>query len=82
MSTITEDCQGRVQRVQTIVREKTGLELSAQEIAELHLLTLEPVVLARSIVYNLTGSALDLAEDGDDEREIQAAISAPSLRTS
>ena len=73
MSTITEKTRSRVQQVQAIVRGKTGLDLAEQEIIEMHLLSLEPDVLARAVVFSLTGNALDLAEDGDDEREVRTA---------
>jgi hypothetical protein len=82
MSSITEKSRGRVQRVQAIVREKTGLELAEQEVIDMHLLALEPAVLARTIVFSLTGNVLDLAEDGDDEREARTVSPPQTLRTS
>ncbi len=82
MNRITEKARGRVQRVQAIVREKTGLELAEQEVIDMHLLALEPTVLARTIVFSLTGNVLDLAEDGDDEREARTVSPSRTLRTS
>ncbi|NUQ66349.1 MAG: hypothetical protein HUU20_28130 [Pirellulales bacterium] len=77
MNTIAEKCQGPVQCVKAIVREKTGCELTDQEIIDLHLLALEPAVLARSIVFKLTGKDSELAEDGDDECEVHTPHQSP-----
>ena len=71
MSAAGERCRAHLQQVQAIVRKKTGLELGEQDIIDVHLLSLEPAVLAKTIVFSLTGNPLDLAEDGDDEREAQ-----------
>jgi hypothetical protein len=81
MSIMSEQSRARVQRVQAIVREKTGLELGEQDIMAVHLLSLEPTVLAKSIVFSLTGNALDLVEEGDDEREAQTLTEARNLVT-
>jgi hypothetical protein len=81
MSIMSEQSRARVQRVQAIVREKTGLELGEQDIMAVHLLSLEPAVLAKSIVFSLTGNALDLVEEGDDEREAQTLTEARNLVT-
>jgi hypothetical protein len=71
-----------VQQVQAIVRARTGLELAEQEIIDVHLLSLEPAVLARTIVFSLTGNVADLADDGEDERETRASARTQGLRTS
>lgn len=57
--------------VQRIVREKTGVELSPEQITTIHLLALEPATLARSIVFSITGQVVELAEPGDDGVEAQ-----------
>jgi hypothetical protein len=73
MSASTDKMAAHMQAVQRLVREKTGLDLSEEEITRVHLLSLEPARLAKSVVFSLTGNPLDLAEPGDDEREAQSA---------
>ena len=72
MTTANDKITAQVQEVQRIVREKAGLELHDQEIIEIYLLSMEPTVLAKSIVFSLTGNVLDLADEGDDEHEARA----------
>ena len=74
MIPVTARSRAQVEQVQAIVREKTGLELEPQHIIDLHLLSLEPTTLAKTIVFSLTGNVLDLAEDGDDEREARTGV--------
>lgn len=70
MSVANVRIAAQVDEVRRIVREKSGLDLSVPEIVRVHLLSIEPTSLAKSIVFSLTGNVLDLAEDGDDEREV------------
>jgi len=72
MTAANDRITAQVQEVQRIVREKAGLELHEQEIIEIHLLAMEPAVLAKSIVFRITGNVLDLADEGDDEHEARA----------
>jgi hypothetical protein len=73
MIATSEKVAAHLQEVQRIVREKTGLDLSEDRITEVHMMSLEPATLAKSIVFSLTGNAIDLAEPGDDEREARSA---------
>lgn len=71
---LEEQVTAKVAQVQRIVLEKAGLALSADEIVKVHLLALEPEILARSIVFSLTGNVLDLSEDDDELPEERDAI--------
>ena len=73
MSVSTEKMAAHMKEVQRLVREKTGIDLSEEEITRVHMLSLEPVRLAKSIMFSLTGNPLDLSEPGDDDHEAQSA---------
>ncbi len=64
----------KVALVQKIVREKTGLALSADEIIKVRLLAMEPALLARALVFSITGNPIDLTEDDDPEEEAASVL--------
>jgi len=66
----------KVARVQKLVLERAGLAMTADEIVKVHLLSMEPEILARSIIFSVTGNVLDLSED-DDELPEEHDASAP-----
>lgn len=63
-----------IQEVQRLVHEQTNVTLSEDRIIWIQLLSTEPEVLARSIVYSLTGDPACLSEPGDDETESRSAV--------
>lgn len=67
-----------VARVQKIVHEKAGLNLTADEVVKVHLLAMEPDFLARSIVFSLTRNPIDLGSQDDEETAEEAAAGLPT----
>ncbi len=67
-----------VARVQKIVHEKSGLDLTADEVIKVHLLAMEPDFLARSIVFSLTRNPIDLGGQDDAETAEETAAGLPT----
>ena len=66
--------EAQIREVQRLVHEETGLLLHVSEIAQIHLLALQPRVLAKAIGCGLTGCGFADADEGEDELSLARQV--------